>query len=129
VMGFTDVFFCPLLANDLGTLFLKMLEKKLSGLYHVVSRECLSKYEFGVHLAQQFNLDSSLISPASVQQADLTAARSPRLTLRVDRLAEALGEKTPDQSAGMHRFFDLYQQGYPHRLKDMAGTDVPAEQR
>ncbi len=98
-MGFTDVFFCPLLANDLATIFLKMLQKNLSGLYHVVSRECLSKYDFGVRLAHQFDLDDSLISPTSVEQAGLTAARSPHLTLRVDRLAEALGEPPPDQIA------------------------------
>ena len=127
VMGFTDVYFCPLLVNDLGTIFLKMLEKKLGGLYHVVSRECLSKYEFGMRLAQQFNLDSSLINPASVEQGSLTAARSPRLTLRVDRLAQALGEPSPDISAGMHRFFDLYQQGYPRWLRGMAGAAAPAD--
>jgi dTDP-4-dehydrorhamnose reductase len=126
-MGFTDVFFCPLLANDLGAVFLKMLHKKLSGLYHVVSRECLSKYDFGVRLAQQFGLDSSLISPTSVEQGGLTAARSPRLTLRVDRLAEALGEKPPDIAAGMQRFFDLYQQGYSGWLRGMTGASASTE--
>jgi dTDP-4-dehydrorhamnose reductase len=30
-MGFTDVFFCPLLVNDLAQVLLKMLEKDLSG--------------------------------------------------------------------------------------------------
>jgi dTDP-4-dehydrorhamnose reductase len=126
-MGFTDVYFCPLLANDLAPIFLKMFQKKLSGLYHVVSRDCLSKYDFGVRLAQQFDLDSSLISPTSVHQGGLTAARSPRLTLRVDRLTEALGEPPPDISAGMHRFFDLYQQGYARLLRGMAGTDATAD--
>ena len=31
VMGFTDVCFCPLLANDLADIFVRMLEKDLSG--------------------------------------------------------------------------------------------------
>jgi len=128
VMGFTDVFFCPLLANDLATIFLKMLQTNLSGLYHVVSPECLSKHDFGVRLAHQFDLDASLISPTSVDQGGLAVARSPRLTLRVDRLAEALGELPPDQSTCMHRFFDLYRQGYPDLLKGMAGTDAHAGQ-
>jgi len=105
-----------------------MLQMNLSGLYHVVSRECLSKYDFGVRLAHQFDLDATLISPTLVEQGGLTAARSPRLTLRVDRLAKALGEPPPNQSAGMHRFFDLYQQGYPGLLKGMAGTDARAGQ-
>jgi dTDP-4-dehydrorhamnose reductase len=127
VMGFTDVYFCPLLANDLATIFLKMLQRNLNGLYHVVSRECLSKYEFGMRLANQFDLDSSLINPTSVAQGGLTAARSPRLTLRVDRLTEALDEPPPDISSGMRRFFDLYQQGYPRWLRAIAEAIAPAD--
>ena len=72
-MGFTDVFFCPLLANDLADIFVQMLEMNLSGLYHVVSSESLSKYDFGVRLAQRFNLDSGLINPTSVAQSGLKA--------------------------------------------------------
>ncbi len=68
-MGFTDVFFCPLLANDLGRIFLKMLEPDLSGLYHVVGSECLSKYEFGLRIARRFGLDESLIPPTRCSRA------------------------------------------------------------
>jgi dTDP-4-dehydrorhamnose reductase len=116
VMGFTDVFFCPLLANHLAQLFVRMFEKKLSGLYHVVSAECLSKYEFGMRLAQRFNLDGNLIKPSSVTQSGLKASRSPNLTLRSDKLAQALGEALPRQSTGLEGLFTLYQQGYPQML-------------
>jgi dTDP-4-dehydrorhamnose reductase len=52
VMGFTDVFFCPLLVNDLAHILLKMLSLRLYGLYHAVSSHCLSKYQFGSLLWQ-----------------------------------------------------------------------------
>jgi dTDP-4-dehydrorhamnose reductase len=120
VMGFTDVFFCPLLANDLGHILMRMLELRLSGLYHVVSRECISKYAFGVRLARRFGLDENLIRPASVNQAGLKAARSPRLILKTDKLALALGAPPPDLSTGLERFYTLYQQGYPQRIKDFS---------
>lgn len=120
VLGFTDVFFCPLLANDLAHILLRMHEKKLSGLYHVVSRECLSKYDFGVRLAQKFGLDASLITPASVQEGGLAARRSPNLTLRTDKLTQALGEPPPDIASGLDGFYRLYQQGYPQKLQKMA---------
>jgi dTDP-4-dehydrorhamnose reductase len=119
VMGFTDVFFCPLLANDLADLFVRMLERKLSGLYHVVSSESLSKYDFGLRLAQRFNLDGSLINPTSVTQSGLKASRSPNLTLRSDKLAHALGEPLPRLSTGLDKFYTLYQQGYPHLLHNL----------
>ena len=118
-MGFTDVYFCPLLANDLGRLFLKMLEARLSGLYHIVGSECSSKYDFGLRVARLFGLDASLISPASVQASGLTAARSPNLTLNTAKLANALGEPLPNLSTGLEQFYTLYQQGYPQSLARM----------
>jgi dTDP-4-dehydrorhamnose reductase len=119
VMGFTDVFFCPLLANDLAHIFVRMLEENLSGLYHVVSSESLSKYDFGLRLAQRFNLDGDLIDPTSVTQSGLKATRSPNLSLRSDKLARALGEPLPRLSTGLEKLYTLYQQGYPQILHKM----------
>jgi dTDP-4-dehydrorhamnose reductase len=88
VNGFTDVYFCPLLANELGKILLRMLEKKLSGLFHVVSWECIIKYEFGVWLARRFGLFEGLIHPYR-HSGGLAAARSPNLTLLTDKLTRA----------------------------------------
>jgi dTDP-4-dehydrorhamnose reductase len=119
VMGFTDVFFCPLLANDLADVFLKMLASDLSGLYHIVSRDCISKHDFGISIARRFSLDEELISPSSVEEAGLDAARSPKLTLRTDKLTRDLGEFPPGWSIGIERFYTLYQEGYPQKLRSL----------
>jgi dTDP-4-dehydrorhamnose reductase len=121
VKGFTDVYFCPVLVNDLSPLFISMLEAGLSGLYHATGSECLDKYSFGVRLAQRFGLDERLITPVSVADAGLQAVRSPRLTMRNDRLARALGRPLPGLSTGLERFYQLYQQGYPHMLRRLGG--------
>lgn len=119
VMGFTDVYFCPLLANHMADILVDMLESNLSGIYHVVCPESLTKYDFGVRLAQRFGLDESLITPTAVSQAGLAARRSPNLTLRVDKLIRALGSKIPDITMGLNRFYELYQQGYPASLHSL----------
>jgi dTDP-4-dehydrorhamnose reductase len=118
--GFTDVFFCPLLVNDLSQILLKMMEKNLEGLYHVVGGEGISKYSFGMALAERFGFDASLVRPASVNSAGLQAARSQHLVLRTDKIAHALGEAPPGLAAGMERFYQLYQQGYPQLLRSLA---------
>lgn len=120
VPGFTDVFFCPLLVNQLAHILLKMLEKNLSGLYHVVCSQSTSKYEFGVMLANKFGLDNSLITPSSINRASLKATRSPNLTLQVDKVTQALGESMPDLSRGMEHFYKLYQLNYPAYLHGIA---------
>ncbi len=100
VNGFTDVLFCPLVANQLAEILLEMLEKGLSGVYHAVSREHQSKYEFGVALAHRFGLDESLVTPISVAESGLVASRSPNLTMRVDKLEAALGRAMPGRPRG-----------------------------
>ena len=119
VMGFTDVYFCPLLANYLARIFIEMLARNLSGLFHVVSSQCIPKYDFGIALARQFGLDEGLISPASVSQSDLKAARSPNLTLRNAKLIQALQHDIPNLSTGLKHFYTLYQQGFPQKLQEM----------
>jgi dTDP-4-dehydrorhamnose reductase len=119
IMGFTDVYFCPLLVNDLAKLLLRMLENGMQGLYHVVSSECSSKYDFGVRLARVFELDESLIKPALVAKSGLKAARSPNLTLKADKLKKALGKKTPDLSSGLKHFYTQYTNGYPEFIRQM----------
>ncbi len=120
IMGFTDVNFCPLLVNDIAGIFLSMLDQGLAGLYHVLSSDQMSKYEFGVEIARRFGLNPDLIAPKSVSEAGLAAARSPNLTLKVDKLIHALGQTPPTISTGIERFYTLYQQGYPQFVQRLA---------
>jgi len=125
-MGFTDVFFCPMLANDLGIVFLKMLEAGLSGLYHTVGSQCLSKYEFGIQVARRFGFDEQLVIPTSVQDSGLKAARSPDLRLRTEKLEAALGEPLPNISTGLEKFYKQYQQGYPQQIRRFVSSESGA---
>jgi len=122
VYGFADVVFCPLLVNDLAGLLLEMVEKQLTGLYHVFSRSGLSKYEFGMALARACDLDASLIKKISIEEAGLKAARSPHLEMCSARTTAALGRDLPGPVDGLAEFYRLYQEGYPERLLAMGGN-------
>ncbi len=115
--GFTDVYFCPLLANDIAGIFLRMLAAGLSGLYHVFSQDCITKYAFGVGIAGQFGLDAGLIAARSVAQSGLSAARAPNLTMNTHKLSTALGQPLPTISSMLERFYTLYQQSYPQKVR------------
>lgn len=117
--GFTDVFFCPVLVNDIAGIFLRMLAHNLAGLYHVFSGDCLSKYDFGVRIAARFGLDAGLIAPVSVAEGGLAAARSPNLTMVTHKLSTDLGEQLPTFSPMLERFWTLYQQDYPQALRSL----------
>lgn len=123
VKGFTDAIFSPLLATDLAGILLALIERDSRGLFHVVNPESISKYDFGVALAEQFGFNKSLITPTSIQNAGLAAVRSPNLNLDTDKLSKELGETFPDQKTEMLRFHQQYLDGYPQQLKGFSTSN------
>ncbi|HZM23301.1 MAG TPA: SDR family oxidoreductase [Anaerolineales bacterium] len=117
VNGFTDVIFCPMWVNHLSRTLVEMLEKNLSGLYHVVGAQAMSKYQFGVEVARKFGLRENLIEPQSVEKSGLTAKRSHNLWLSIHKLSTALGNEIPEFSTGLDEFYTQYQQGYPQKIR------------
>ena len=117
VNGFTDVIFCPMLVNDTARLLLEMLQKNLSGLYHVVGAQPVSKYQFGLEVARKFGLRENLISPRSVEGSGLTAKRSHNLWLSTHKLSTELSHEIPAFSTGLTEFYTQYQQGYPQKIR------------
>ena len=117
VNGFTDVIFCPMLVNVTARLLLEMLQKELTGVYHVVGAQPMSKYQFGVEVARTFGLDESLISPQSVEASSLTAKRSHNLWLSTHKLSTDLGHEIPAFSTGLAEFYTQFQQGYPQKIR------------
>ncbi len=118
VPGFADVFFNPLLVNDLSEVLLEMMERELTGIYNVGSRDHCSKYEFARELALVFGLDPDLVQPVSVQDVALKAPRAKNVTLDVSKLAAALGRPLPGLGEGLRRCQALQENGFAHRLKD-----------
>ena len=115
--GFTDVIFCPMLVNDTARMVVKMLEQGLSGLYHLVGPQAMSKYQFGVEIARRFSLRESEITPKSVNFSGLIAKRSNNLWLSAHKLSTSLGEELPQFSTGLDEFFTQHEQGYPQKIR------------
>ncbi len=117
--GFTDVLVSPILVNDLAEVLYQILELGLSGIYHVGSRSCLSKYDFGVRLARAFGLDENLIQPVLSEQVALTAPRPRGLCLKTQKIEGYLSNPLPDVDACIQTFFNLRENGYVDRLRDL----------
>ncbi|MGE5375100.1 MAG: SDR family oxidoreductase [Bacteroidota bacterium] len=117
VNGFTDVVFCPLWVNDLSRILIAMLEKDLSGLYHVVGSQPIDKYHFGVAVARTFGLRQELIAPRSVEGSGLAARRSHHLWLSVHKLSTDLDCEIPSFSTGLDGFYTQFRQGYPQKIR------------
>ncbi len=117
ISGFTDVVFCPMLVNDTARVLVKMLKKRMSGLYHLVGVQAMSKYQFGVEIARRFSLKENEISPKSILSSNLIAPRAHNLRLSTHKLSTDLGESLPEFSTGLNEFYTQYEQGYPQKIR------------
>jgi dTDP-4-dehydrorhamnose reductase len=117
VPGFSDVVFCPILANDLAGVMLALLDQDRAGLYHVVGSEPVSKYEFARRVASTFGFDPEQVVPTRMADARLKARRPRDTSLNTEKICAALGRSMPDVEAGLRRFAQLRERGYADRIK------------
>lgn len=115
--GFTDAIFCPMFVNDTARVLVRMLQKGLNGLYHVVGPQAMSKYQFGVEVARRFGLKEGHISPRSIHTSNLTVKRSHNLSLSTNKVVMDLGTPLPEFSTGLNEFFSQHAQGYPQKIR------------
>lgn len=118
VPGFTDVYFSPILVNDLAPILLAILQQKLSGLYHVAGAERISKFEFAKKLAAVFGFDPAQITPCHVKDMKLRAKRPLDISLNTEKIEGALGLAMPNVDAGLTKFRELRDRKYPQQLKN-----------
>lgn len=117
VSGFTDVYFSPLYVHDLARILVKFLASEETGLIHVFGSRVLSKYEFGVEIANAFGFDPAMVHPTSWRDSGLTAVRSPNLIMNIDRLTKFLGGNVPDGVQGLAEFRADLAAGLPERIR------------
>lgn len=119
VNGYTDRVFCPLLVTDLANILLDLMEADQPGIYHAVSSDAISKYEFGVALAQRFGFDPDLVRAAETPRRSEVAERSPNLVLSNTKAAKTIGRRLPTVAEGLDGLHAQWQAGYRDQLRGM----------
>jgi dTDP-4-dehydrorhamnose reductase len=74
----TDLCASPTLVNDVALALVRATERSKFGVYHVAAHEMLSRYEFGLRVAQAFGLDTSLITGKLNAEIVYPVARAER---------------------------------------------------
>jgi dTDP-4-dehydrorhamnose reductase len=69
----------------------ELLDKKVKGIFHVVSDDRISKYEFGILIAEEFGLDKSLIHKSNLQSQIKLAKRPIDMSLSNRKVCDLLG--------------------------------------
>ena len=92
--GFNDVFFNPLEISNLNDLIIELCNLDFNGIINLASDEVISKYEFGLKIANIFNLDPQLVIKDSIKNFESTAKRPMNTSLSNNKSKKILKTKT-----------------------------------
>jgi dTDP-4-dehydrorhamnose reductase len=88
---FDDVYYTPILAENLIQTVHDLLDKNAKGIFHVVSDDKISKYEFGVLIAEEFVLDKAFIKRSTLKSHFNLVKRPVDMSLSNRKARELLG--------------------------------------
>ena len=88
---FDDVYYTPILAENLIQTVHDLLLRGAKGTYNVVSDDRISKYDFGIMIAEEFKLDKSLIYRAQLKSQTNLVKRPFDMSLSNQKVRELLG--------------------------------------
>ncbi|MDD5617611.1 MAG: SDR family oxidoreductase [Candidatus Omnitrophica bacterium] len=114
---FTDIFFTPILANDLSDMLIKALAKDLRGVYNMTGSQVCRKLDFAVQMADLFGFDKKCINSVSSESTGSRAPRPKNSSLDTTKVSAKLNIAIPDLLSGLKRFKYLLEQGYVSEMR------------
>lgn len=116
---FNDVFYTPILIEKVIQATHDLIDLNTSGIIHVVGDERISKYEFGVKLAQEFNLDTRLIKPGHLTDQVSLVQRPHDMSLSNQKTCKLLGRKLGGVGEHIARLHQQEKNGLAQELQKL----------
>lgn len=113
---FKDVLYTPILIKTLAFAAHALVDKRASGIFHVVGDERTSKYEFGCKVAKEFGLDSSLIKPGYLADQARLVSRPYDMSLSNQKTCKLIGKKLCSADEHISLLHQQEQSGYAHEI-------------
>ncbi len=108
----TDVYYSPLLLQDMIQAMLELVEGGYRGIFNVVGDQRLSKHEFGMLMAGAFGLDPSPLRPVQIEDLAHLAQRPTDMSLSNAKLVRTLGRAIGNVGAQLLRLKQLETSGF-----------------
>jgi dTDP-4-dehydrorhamnose reductase len=86
IKGYSNIYFTPLWATETVRIVIELVSKSMSGIFHVVGSNRISKYEFGCLVADYLNIARSYVEPIEFLNSKRTFTRCLDLSLSNEKL-------------------------------------------
>lgn len=114
---FDDVFFTPILIQDLISVVNSLLRIDSRGIFNVVSDLRVSKFQFGIAIAKAFSLDLSLINQSSILLDKNLYLRPLDMSLSNHKVSRQLNIKIGDIYEHIYKLRMMELMGYAEKIR------------
>lgn len=114
---FQDVFYTPLDMDELIRAVHALVVKNANGIFHVVGDERISKYQFGLKVAEHFKLDSNLINVGNISDNLSLVKRPADMSLSNEKTCNMLGRNLGGIDEQLIRLKEQETTGFVQALK------------
>lgn len=115
---FDDVFFTPILADDLAVAVHDLVAQGAAGVYHIVGEERISKYDFAHKVASCFGLPRNLIARGRIGDSGLRVPRPRDMSLDNAKARGRLERQLGTVDSFLRELFRQERQGRAAELRN-----------
>lgn len=95
VFGFNDYFVSSTYMGFLAEALVTLRDRGASGIYHVAARDSMSKYDFGMAVAECFDLPAASLKSGAIRDATGLGPRGKNLSLSTRKLEAEIDRASP----------------------------------
>ena len=114
---FDDVYYTPIFAENLIEIVHELLRKRVKGIFNIVSDDRVSKYDFGILLAEEFGLDKSFIQKCSLNDMSNLVKRPSDMSLSNQKSRKILGRNLGTVKQHIARLHQQEIEGKIHKIQ------------
>jgi len=104
---YTNFYTSPISVQELGTILIKCYEENLNGIYNISSKEVISKYDFGIKVADKLGYDENKIQPTVLENSE-NIKRALTLGLDVSKIESVLNIDMPTIDDTINNLYKEY---------------------
>jgi len=102
----TDQWVSPTLNTNLAEMILEIIERKLTGIYHLAGATPINRCDFAKQLAEKFQLDETLISPSTSREMNWLAKRPLNTSLNIEKASKKLNNNPLKIDEALNKLYE-----------------------
>lgn len=115
---FQDIFYTPILAETAVQTIHDLVELKSTGIFHVVGDDRISKYEFGLKVAEMFDLDPRGITHGFFADQATLVQRPYDMSLSNQKVCELLNRRLGGVNEHINRLAQQEREGIAREIRN-----------